>query len=99
MVYVLTQPTGMGLLRMTRPIEKVERDPLLQRCVLIFDIINVLIFIACGIWQQSILEGHAGNWLEFWYIMTCIFFTTTVVFYMLTVFGDPGYVETSTNFQ
>jgi hypothetical protein len=50
MVYVLTQPTGMGLLRMTRPIEKVERNPLLQRLVMIFDIVNVLIFIACGIW-------------------------------------------------
>jgi hypothetical protein len=84
---------------MTRPIEKVERNPALQRFVLIFDIINVVIFIACGIWQQNILMGEAGNWLLFWYIMTCIFFFTTVFFYMLTVFMDPGYVETSNNFQ
>lgn len=27
MQYVLTQPKGLGLLRMTRPIEKVERKP------------------------------------------------------------------------
>jgi hypothetical protein len=50
MKYVLTQPVGMGLLRMTRPIEKVERNPALQRAVLIFDLMNIAFFIACGIW-------------------------------------------------
>jgi hypothetical protein len=90
----------MGLLRMTRPIEKVERDPKLQRNVMIFDIINITFFIACGIWQQNIyIKTFTHNFLKDWYILTCIFFLLTVVFYLLTVFSDPGYVMRATNFQ
>lgn len=50
MRYILTKQTGISLLRMTRPIEKVERDPKLQRGVLIFDLISITFFIICGIW-------------------------------------------------
>jgi hypothetical protein len=100
MKYVLTQPEGMGLLRMTRPIEKVERNPALQRAVLIFDLINIAFFFACGIWQQNLIEKNptAYHWLETTFIITAIFFILTVIFYILTVFLDPGYVPTDQNF-
>ena len=50
MKYVLTQPTGVGLLRMTRPIEKVERNSSIQRFVLWFDLLNIVFFVVCGVW-------------------------------------------------
>jgi len=100
MKYVLTQPKGLGLLRMTRPIEKVERKPFIQTAVLIFNLLSIAFFIACGIWQQNLNFKHSTRtWLETWYILTVIFFVLTVVFYLLTVFMDPGYVESSRDFQ
>ncbi len=100
MKYVLTTPTGVGLLRMTRPIEKVERNPSLQRSILIFDLVSIVFFVVAGLWQQTIaLDGEIYTWLTFWYVLSVIFFIFTVVFYLLTVFMDPGYVPTATNFQ
>jgi hypothetical protein len=99
MKYVLTTPTGVGLLRMTRPIEKVERNPSLQRFILIFDLVSIVFFVTAGLWQQTIaLNGEIYTWLTFWYVLSVIFFIFTVVFYLLTVFMDPGYVPTATNF-
>lgn len=42
MRYILTEPTGIRILQMTRPIEKVERRSNLQTGVLIWDIFNIL---------------------------------------------------------
>jgi ankyrin repeat protein len=48
MRYILTEPAGIRILQMTRPIEKVERRSNLQVGVLIWDIFNILFFIAMG---------------------------------------------------
>ena len=64
-----------------------------------FDLVNIVFFIACGIWQQNIdVKDSIHNWIETWYILAVISFLMTVVFYLLTVFMDPGYVPTKTDF-
>ena len=45
MVYVLTPPKGCRCLRLTRPIEKVERTTTIQVLMLLFDVINMAFFI------------------------------------------------------
>lgn len=49
MKYILTPPTGCRLLRMTRPIEKVQRRARLQVGVLIFNTFNISVFLVFGI--------------------------------------------------
>jgi hypothetical protein len=43
---------------MTRPIEKVERKPVVQRAVLGFDLTAIVFFLICGIWQQNYDYTH-----------------------------------------
>lgn len=44
MKYILTEPAGCSLFRMTRPIEKVERRSTLQITFLVWDIFNFIVF-------------------------------------------------------
>lgn len=93
MRYVLSQPTGVRFLRMTRPIEKVERKSNLARIVVVFDLINMTFFCVAGVWsQQKSINPQAYHLLTMGFIITNCFFLATVVFYLLTVFADPGYV-------
>ena len=100
MRYVLTEPTGIRILQMTRPIEKVERRSNLQVGVLIWDIFNILFFIAMGIFRQNLKlkNPDAYHILEAGYIICNFFFLATVIFYVLTLM-DPGYVDKQPNFQ
>ena len=43
--YILSPPTGCRWCRLTRPIEKVERSTKLQLSFLVFDFINLGVFI------------------------------------------------------
>ena len=45
MKYVLTPPKGCQCLRLTRPIEKVERTTTTQVVMLLFDVINMSFFV------------------------------------------------------
>jgi len=45
MQYVLTTPGGCKCLRLTRPIEKVERTTTAQVIMLLFDVINMSFFV------------------------------------------------------
>ena len=45
MKYVLSTPKGCSCLRLTRPIEKVERTTTIQVFMLLFDVINMAFFI------------------------------------------------------
>ena len=45
MMYVLSAPKGCSSLRLTRPIEKVERTTTIQVFMLLFDVINMAFFI------------------------------------------------------
>jgi hypothetical protein len=99
MRYVLTEPTGIRILQMTRPIEKVERRSNLQVGVLIWDIFNILFFITMGIFRQNLKlkNPDAYHILEAGYIICNFFFLATVIFYVLTLM-DPGYVDKQPNF-
>ena len=69
LTYILSEPTGCKLLRMTRPIEKVERRSTLQICVLIFDVLNFALFLFLafiGISTQSLKsELFKASFLNF----------------------------------
>ena len=83
---------------MTRPIEKVERRSNLQTGVLIWDIFNILFFIAMGIFQQNIAYNpDVYHIFVAGFILCNFFFLATVVFYILTLM-DPGYVDKQPNF-
>lgn len=45
MTYVLNIPKGCRCLRLTRPIEKVERTTTMQVIMLLFDVINMSLFV------------------------------------------------------
>lgn len=53
MRYVLTEPKGISFLRMTRPIEKVTRKSNLAKCIFIFDLFNIIVFVAATVYPQK----------------------------------------------
>ena len=65
-----------------------------------FDLVNIIIFIGLGSWSHWSPQKKPQSWeiLEVGFIFCSIFFGLTVVFYVLTVFSDPGYVPRSENF-
>ena len=99
MYYILTEPQGCSLLRMTRPIEKVERRNTLQISVLVFDILNFGFFgITACLETNSIIESHSAfTFLETTVILCTIAVVLSAIFYGLT-FMDPGYVSKQKNF-
>lgn len=54
MSYVLSPPKGCSCLRLTRPIEKVERTTTVQVIMLIFDIINMSFFVIAASYNQKV---------------------------------------------
>ncbi len=93
MHYVLSEPQGCTLLRMTRPIEKVERRNTLQRSVLAFDIMNFLFFGVTACFETNEIVERKGTIvaIETFVILTTIAFFFTALFYALTLI-NPGYV-------
>jgi hypothetical protein len=89
MQYILTVPKGCRFLRMTRPIEKVERKARLQIGVLIFNSFNICVFLASGI--VDYLQNKNGEGQLIILALATFFFLATVLFYILTLI-DPGYV-------
>lgn len=53
MRYVLSLPGGCKCLRLTRPIEKVERTTTTQVIMLLFDVINMSFFVIAASYNQS----------------------------------------------
>ena len=95
MKYILTPPTGCRFLRMTRPIEKVQRRARLQIGVLVFNTFNIFIFLASGIVDYLRNQNNGGQLIVL--EVATFFFFTTVLFYILTLI-DPGYVPRQPNF-
>ena len=95
MVYILTVPKGCRFLRMTRPIEKVERKARLQIGVLIFNSFNICVFLGSGIVDYLQNKSDQGQLVIL--VLATFFFVTTVLFYILTLI-DPGYVPKQSNF-
>lgn len=95
MRYVLSEPKGVSFLRMTRPIQKVERKSNMARCILIFDLINILVFAGIGVWKtKNTFTGQTYNAIITQVVLTMFFFMLTTLFYILVVFVEPGYVPT-----
>ena len=88
--YIMTPPTGNRYLRMTRPIEKVERG---RGCQMFSLVLNIFVASSYGVAgvidylsyskQSNLSVGLLG--------LTLIFFLLTFVFYGLTML-NPGYV-------
>ena len=53
MKYVLEAPKGCQCLRLTRPIEKVERTTTTQVIMLLFDVINMSFFVIAASYNQK----------------------------------------------
>jgi heme/copper-type cytochrome/quinol oxidase subunit 2 len=98
LTYILSEPTGCKLLRMTRPIEKVERRSTLQICVLIFDVLNFALFLFLAFYRYSkFIHDSTNITLEILASIATAAFLATAVFYFLTL-TNPGYVEQQENF-
>ena len=54
MRYVLSPPKGCQCLRLTRPIEKVERTTTTQVVMLLFDVINMSFFVIAASYNQRV---------------------------------------------
>ena len=99
MRYVLSPPKGCQCLRLTRPIEKVERTTTTQVVMLLFDVINMSFFVIAASYNQSFsYDGDSEeNQDKFLIIVNTIFFSLAIVFYCLTLI-DPGYVPLKKDF-
>ena len=53
MKYILSAPKGCQCLRLTRPIQKVERTTTTQVVMLLFDIVNMSFFVIAATYAQS----------------------------------------------
>lgn len=91
MRYILSEPSGIRILMMTRPIEKVERRSTLQVSVFIWDVINAILFGTAAIvlfaqgWDHDVYAVEVLNCT----VAAVVF--TVILFYILTMI-DPGYV-------
>ena len=54
MRYVLSTPKSCQCLRLTRPIEKVERTTTAQVIMLLFDVINMSFFVIAASYNQGV---------------------------------------------
>lgn len=97
MRYILSEPHGIRILMMTRPIEKVERRSTLQITVLIWDIINALLFGMAAIILFAEGWDHDIYGIEVLNCLVAVFILVTILFYFLTMI-DPGYVPKQQNF-
>ena len=98
MRYVLSAPKGCQCLRLTRPIEKVERTTTVQVFMLIFDVINMAFFIIAASYNQH-LRFLENDYLkdEITILLNTVFFGLSILFYSLTLI-DPGYVPKKRDF-
>lgn len=95
-LYILTPPSGIKFLRMTRPIEKVERDSGCQQISMCLNLFSVIVFTIAGIFDYI---QHKQNQRAIILIaVACGFFSITLIFYALTILLDPGYVQKQPNF-
>jgi hypothetical protein len=93
MKYVLSEPAGCSMFRMTRPIEKVERRNTLQISFLVFDILNFLVFGVFAVLRTRnyVKSDTSYKVLEAFAILCTLAFISTALFYILTL-SNPGYV-------
>ena len=98
MRYVLSAPKGCQCLRLTRPIEKVERTTTVQVFMLVFGVINMSFFIIAASYNQHLrLLDSVYMREEIGIILNTVFFGLSVLFYCLTLI-DPGYVPVKRDF-
>ena len=99
MRYVLSPPKGCQCLRLTRPIEKVERTTTTQVVMLLFDVINMSFFVIAASYNQSVsFSGDTAKAQDKWTIFfNTAFFVLAIIFYCLTLI-DPGYVPLKKDF-
>lgn len=94
--YILTPPKGNRFLRMTRPIEKVERGAGCQLVSLGLNIIILTVFLLAGILDYKQHSSDKPQAIAI-LVLACFFFFTTMIFYGLTML-NPGYVQKQPNF-
>lgn len=98
MQYVLSSPKGCRCLRLTRPIEKVERTTTIQVIMLLFDVINMSFFVIAASYNQgSNISDSREKRNTLLVILNTIFFSLAIFFYCLTLI-DPGYVPLKKDF-
>lgn len=98
MRYVLSNPKGCQCLRLTRPIEKVERTTTTQVIMLLFDVINMSFFvIAASYNQKANISDEQKLQDTILVVLNTIFFALAIFFYCLTLI-DPGYVPLKKDF-
>ena len=101
MLYVLSPPGGCKCLRLTRPIEKVERTTTTQVVMLLFDVINMSFFVIAASYnnerQYSSDEELESQEDKALLILNTVFFSLAILFYCMTLI-DPGYVPLKKDF-
>lgn len=99
MQYILSEPKGCSCLRLTRPIEKVERTTTIQVIMLLFDVINMSFFVLTLSYSQgeSIKNQEYQMQDKTLVILNTVFFVVAILFYCLTLI-DPGYVPLKKDF-
>ena len=98
MKYVLNEPGGCQCLRLTRPIEKVERTTTTQVIMLLFDVVNMSFFVIAASYNQSSeVSSKQENTNNATVVLNTIFFALAIFFYCMTLI-DPGYVPLMKDF-
>jgi palmitoyltransferase len=97
--YILAKPKPCGCLRLTRPIEKVERNKITQLTAILFDTICLLAFVAAAFYNQTlkIIAPTFYKEEEYLFILSSISLVLAILFYILTL-TDPGYVQSRDDF-
>jgi len=96
--YILSPPSGCGWCRLTRPIEKVERSTKLQLGFLVFDFVNIGVFILVATYNAKVQVTTAQSLIDkISTLSSACFFSIAIFFYFLTLI-NPGYVPKQRNF-
>lgn len=98
-MYILSEPEGCSLLKMTRPIEKVTRRNTIQISILTFDILNFIVLGVIAFYKTKLYIENSSSKksLEILAIFCLVAFATTILFYLLTLM-NPGYVSKQKDF-
>lgn len=97
--YILAKPKPCGCLRLTRPIEKVQRNKITQLTAIAFDVISLLAFVVAASYNQTIKIILPTAYKEEEYLIgvSTIALILAILFYVLTLM-DPGYVPMRDDF-
>jgi hypothetical protein len=96
--YILANPKPCSWLRLTRPIEKVERNKITQITAIVFDSVSLLAFVLAASFNQK-LKFSSDVYLAEEYLIgvSTVSLVLAIFFYIMTLL-DPGYVPKRDDF-